>query len=396
MLLYIFFAFLLLQLLLSLESLRGGFRFSSYINSRLKADRVYFEGLVTVIVPCKGDEDGLEMNLESVLAQKRTDFEVLFVVGSDDDSAVPVISKLLQEYSNARLISAGKAENCGQKVHNIRFAVRHAHEDSKAFVFADSDARPSVYWLDDLLSPLNDTSNGCSTGYRWFIQRKGGFATHLRAAWNASIASSLGSASSNNFCWGGAMAVRREVFEELQIGETWRGTVSDDFALTSALKKSKYRIHFEPRCLTPTVGDCSFSELLEFTNRQMRITRIYSQKHFVVSMIGALLFSLTFIAGSALLFWLDGTWFYTVAVLILVLWSLGSIKSIQRLQAIVRCLPEYRASLWNQAVPQLLLWPISAFLFLINDLNALLSNRLNWRGISYELVSDKETRIIES
>ncbi len=380
---------------MSLAALRGGIRFSRYINARLNEENTGFEGLVTLVVPCKGVEEGLEENLTAILEQDRDFFEVLFVVGGEDDPAVAVISKLLEKHDNARLIVAGQAQDCGQKVHNLRVAVTSAHGDSRAFVFADSDARPTKKWLVDILSPLNDPAIGCSTGYRWFVQQNGGFATHLRAAWNASIASSLGEGSSGNFCWGGSMAVRKDVFEELRIEKVWQGTVSDDFALTNAIKKSHFLIHFEPKCLTATVGDCSIGELLEFTNRQMRITRIYSKTHFVVSMIGAALFTLTFYLGAALLFWLDGLWFFAAASLIAGLWLLGASKSFIRLKAIVRCMPLYRPAILGQMVPQLLLWPISAFLFLINDVNALFSNNLRWRGISYELVSDTETRIIE-
>jgi len=43
----------------------------------------------------------------------------------------------------------------------------------------------------------------------------------------------------------------------------------------------------------------------------------------------------------------------------------------------------------------LLLWPLTAVLFLYNALAAAASRRIVWRGITYELKSPTETEIIE-
>jgi len=37
--------------------------------------------------------------------------------------------------------------------------------------------------------------------------------SHLRAVWNAAIASALGADEQKNFCWGGSTAIRRSTFE---------------------------------------------------------------------------------------------------------------------------------------------------------------------------------------
>jgi cellulose synthase/poly-beta-1,6-N-acetylglucosamine synthase-like glycosyltransferase len=123
---------------------------------------------------------------------------------------------------------------------------------------------------------LSDKSIGAITGYRWFIAESGGFASQLRSVWNASIASALGEREDKNFCWGGSTAIRKSTFEKLRIQERWRGTVSDDFLMTRVLQEAKLPIHFVPACLVASLDDCSFKELLEFTNRQLKITRVYA------------------------------------------------------------------------------------------------------------------------
>jgi cellulose synthase/poly-beta-1,6-N-acetylglucosamine synthase-like glycosyltransferase len=105
------------------------------------------------------------------------------------------------------------------------------------------------------------------------------FASELRSAWNASIASALGPNLKSNFCWGGSTAIRRDVFERIDMREKWRGTLSDDFAVTRAIKAAGLAIYFVPKALIASVESCTFKELFEFTNRQMKITRVYDSFH---------------------------------------------------------------------------------------------------------------------
>ena len=388
---FLFLFLLAIQTLLSVESLRGGLRFRNYLKARLRASDEPFEGFVTVVLPCKGAEPGLARNIEAVLSQKRGEFEVVFVVEDKDDPAVPIITQATN--SSANLVVAGGAKECGQKVHNLQKGVMAARDDSVAYVFVDSDARPGDDWLSDLLAPLNRDEVACSSGYRWFVQDKGGFATHFRAAWNASIASALGPDPDSNFCWGGSTAISRVEFEKLGIAEAWKGTLSDDFVLTNVARSAGRGIHFEPKCLSPTVGDCGFAELLEFTTRQMKITRTYSPKHFAISLAGSFLFVVTFFTGLLALPFLTGWKLVATGALLITCWALGSIKSIVRVRAAADCMPGHYPAVQRQLLPQIALWPLSSVLFLYNDLRALASRTITWRGIEYELVSDQEIRI---
>src|SRR6185436_19170072 len=103
-----------------------------------------------------------------------------------------------------------------------------------------------------------------------------------------------------NFCWGGSTAIRRSTFERLRIAERWRGTVSDDFTLTRTLQEAKLPIHFVPACLVASVGDCASGELLEFTNRQLKITRVYASLLWRPLLIGSFLFCAVFFGGLVL------------------------------------------------------------------------------------------------
>ena len=126
---------------------------------------------------------------------------MIFVVDDESDEAVEIIKKVSRgrgaSARSQKIVIAGKAENEGQKVHNLREAVLNVSEKSEIFVFVDSDARPNENWLRNLIAPLRDEKIGCSTGYRWFISGKRNFASEMLSVWNASIASALGANQEN-------------------------------------------------------------------------------------------------------------------------------------------------------------------------------------------------------
>ena len=70
--------------------------------------------------------------------------------------------------------------------------------------------------------------------------------------------------------------------------------------MTRALHEAKLPIKFVPQCLTPSFEGCTFSELLEFTNRQIKITRAYAAHLWKSVFLGSAIFVFTFFGGIAL------------------------------------------------------------------------------------------------
>jgi cellulose synthase/poly-beta-1,6-N-acetylglucosamine synthase-like glycosyltransferase len=400
MLVFYFFAALLL--LQSVISLRGGFHYLSYIRREMKTIEPAFAPYASVIAPCRGLDHGLRENLAALFRQDYPAYEIIFVTDDAHDSSLSVIESLRREFGSlshvtSRIVVAGEATAAGQKVHNLRVAVGATNPKSEVFAFVDSDARPRAGWLRSLIAPLADERTGASTGYRWFIPVKGSFASRLRSVWNASIASALGPQGDKNFCWGGSTAIRREMFERARVMEEWEGAASDDFAMMRALRRAGLPIHFEPRCLTITHEDCSFSDLLEFTTRQLKITRVYARHFWQIVLISNLLFVLIFFGGMTLAITHAalGLSFIAPLAFVVAIFLLGSLKAYLRLRAVCLPLADYRPQLRRDAFAQLFLWPLASALYLYNALAALLSRRIEWRGITYELKSPKETVIIE-
>ena len=155
-------------------------------------------------------------------------------------------------------------------------------------------------------------------------------------------------------------------------------------------------IYFVPQCLTATVEDCTFSEFLEFSTRQMKITRIYAAHLWKASFIGSFLF--TAILADAYYSFIcsfDGWQFWLTLAFLLIIFTLGAAKAWVRLQAVKLVLQNYEKELNKSLLWQITLWSITPAVYFYNCLCAFFSNQIRWRGITYQMKSPRETVILQ-
>jgi ceramide glucosyltransferase len=247
------------------------------------------------------------------------------------------------------------------------------------------------------VGPLALPRVGAATGYRWYLPETGGFWSAVLSSWNGSVATTLGD-HDHNFAWGGATAILRGTFERIGVRARWAGAVSDDYALTRAVTDAGLSISFVPRCLMPTREDASLASLLEFTTRQVTITRVYRPKVWWIGFISHALFVTAFFGGivtaSAIAF--SGRDMSLAVVMLGLIYLFGSIKGAIRMSSAADALPEVAgevARLWWMFC---LLWPLVSLVFLYNFIRSAATRRINWRGVVYEMKSPTETVIIES
>ncbi|HBE82151.1 MAG TPA: glycosyltransferase family 2 protein [Pyrinomonadaceae bacterium] len=397
---YIFCIFAAVLIWFSVKSFLGGIAYLRYFRAELSAVRPDWQPFATIIAPCKGLDDGLEQNLTALIELDYPEYEVIFVVDDPEDPAVKVIQAVSQTGEGYRkktaLTVAPKATDSSQKVENLREGVIHADPRSEVFVFVDSDARPSPAWLRALVAPLRDETIGATTGYRWFISEDPSLASEIRSSWNASIASALGPNARSNFCWGGSMAIRRDTFERLNIRDRWHGSLSDDFTVTRAMNAGDLPIRFVPEALAASVENCTIGQLFEFTNRQMKITRVYMPKLWLMSFFGSALFNSVLITAFLIvIFSRANTALVWAAIFTLITVSGFSVgKAWTRLRAVRLVLSQHARALDRQWLTQNTLWLITPAVFLVNCFSAL-SRRMRWRGTEYEMASPEVTKIIE-
>jgi cellulose synthase/poly-beta-1,6-N-acetylglucosamine synthase-like glycosyltransferase len=410
----------------SVGALFGGFRFLRYMRLSRSRPLNNFTPPAAVIIPCKGIETDFESNISSYLCQDYPYYQVIFTVASMDDPAYQAIRTRLENVSKKKqneeaeavdpqerrprfggsndrenggvqtaLVVAGYSELRAAKVHNLLQGLKAVDAKAEVLVFADLDAHPARDWLRSLVAPLQDPTVTVSTGFRWYLPGLG-FVSHLRAAWDASVATFLGE-HEYNFAWGGSMAVRTIDFKRLAVAERyWANAATDDLTLTRAVHEAGGRIRFEPRCLVASRGEAKFGEFLRFANRQIILTRVYwpglwwTGAAAYVFFCGTMLLGLVMLAlpstsaGQRLL----------IAAILLAIVLLVMSKGLIHMTVAKELFPEEAASLSRYGARYWQLSLLAPWVMLINYLVSIVTRRMEWRGTLYELKDRNQTRVI--
>ncbi len=368
----------------------------AYVRRRLKTDPGFFAPRTAVICPCRGMEPGLERNLVSLCEFNHQNYEVFFVLASENDPAHSIVKRVAATSRvKAHVVIAGKPENCSEKVNNLRVVVEQLPQEFEVLVFSDSDGRPGKGWLHHLVAPLNDSRIGATTTMRWLLPNNSALSTALLASWNSSIVTMLG-AHNKNFCWGGGTAIRRAIFDQIGMLEAWQYSFSDDYSLTMMIERSRRQIVFLPECLTPSYVQADFAGLLDFTNRQIRITRVYKPQMWATAFATHFLYCLTLLLGLfvALDLSLASRPAFQVTTLLILPLLLAAIRGALRVLGVTDALPALRSQIMSQSWIYILLALVVPALYLVNFFASLFGRRIRWRGIDYELISPEQTRVL--
>ena len=384
-------------------------RMLAYVGRELKKKPGLYLPRVALILPCKGLDQDFEVNIQKLLAQDYLDpgtgepkFEVIFALGSKDDPAYAPLQHQcdLNKSVRTQVVVASPNPHRAHKVNSQLAALDKISPDAEVLVFVDSDVIARQDFLRYLVMQLDDPKIGATTGYRFYIPFKGDWPSLIRSLWNRVSAWELANPDSA-FAWGGAMAARKDVFERAQVRESWERSADDDLALTTAIKK---------------------------LGRQLILTKIYYPELWRRGIARALVLTVWLLAvlSSAFvaLFWRDQNMLASTSVglsLIVVellflfkaqkLWSglleanmpqispqisIDGVVNNDRTQALFardeqeELRRAYERSLWRFSA----VLPLAHLVLPWMTLYSITTNRIKWRGITYELRSPTETLII--
>ena len=361
-------------LLLAILSLRGERKRAAYVERRL-SETPHDLPPASVIVPVKGPDHQLRENLAALAAQDYPDYELIVVAQSAADIPPGVLP------SNVHVVLAhGDDPSTGEKVQNLRVAVSAARKRSRVFAFADSDGRVTPRWLRSLVAPLAEKGVGASTGYRWYAPIPPTFWTLMRSVWDAVALSRLGPGDCG-FAWGGATAIRREVFHELDIRARWKGTVSDDYALSAAVRAAHLTIAFAPGAMVPCHEQLPAGRVLAWMRRQMIVTRVYNARLWWLALVAHIFYC----GGMAASIVASLRGFRLAEWALIAQLSPGMLKGLNRATLAKAALPEceawFKRHLWVHAI-----WvPLGTWLWLLVLAASAFGNTIHWRGRIYKL-----------
>ena len=400
---------------------------------------------VTLVAPCKGLDPDLRDNLLALFHQWYPKYELCFVVESENDPAIPVIQDLAQENPQipSRIVTAGLAHDCGQKVHNLMRAVetilgeRPSGQLNKGTVqpdgidagsidagvnwdrerpplpplpkggntsgppdvlaFVDSDACPHTEWLARLVDRLASGKHAVATGYRWYVPATRGWANRLLSAINNTVIGVMGP-HGFNLVWGGAWAIRTEDFKKLGLPKAWKGSLSDDLVVSRLVHEAGLRVAYEPNCLVKSTADFNWSRLGEFLRRQFVVVRVYAPLWWWFGFGTGLVTNVCFWGTPVLACILaanDGPWAVPVFG-----WLLWYLQGVARSQMAARAIRPFvvvskgtyrrvsRVNVWG--------WPLVSLATWLGIVAGAIGRTIVWRGIRYRLDSPTQTTILET
>jgi ceramide glucosyltransferase len=375
------------------------FRNYAYVLKKTNKNHNSYCPRTALIVPCKGIDTAFDKNISSLYEMDYTNYEIIFVTESIEDSAYNQLLALKDKFkgktkaSNIRVLVAGPASQGSQKLHNLLYACNNVDKYVEVFAFADSDACVRGNWLGELVFSLRKEINGVSSGYRWFIPLKNNLATLALSVINASVAQLLG-ATQFNQAWGGSMAVRVDVFKRLGMDKIWQRAISDDLTISRMAKKTGLRVTFVPACFVASYEQVNWGSFFEFGRRQFLITRVTSPGVWWFGLFSSLynILGLWGFAGFALYLWSknNNEWqfFFLVSFLF---FAAQFLRGVLRQNMISKIFPSDWPRMKAAAIADVIGNPIWSWLMFFCILSSSFGRTIQWRGVRYKLTGPTET-----
>ena len=205
-----------------------------------------FTPAVTIFKPICGLEQDMDENLRSFCEQDYSEYQIIFGLHGEDDAAIPIIQKIIEDYPqlDLEMIVDTRLHGSNHKVSNlINMFPTAKHE---ILVISDSDMRVKKNYLHDIVAPFANTANGAITCL-YSGRTDNGLASKLNAMFinewflpSVLISDALKDIS---YCLGATMAVRREILTDFGGFEALANYLADDYMLGQMVSERGYKIH---------------------------------------------------------------------------------------------------------------------------------------------------------
>ncbi len=315
---------------------------------------------VLVMVPCKGVDPSLLNNLESLKRQDYQNYDLVAIVDSNSDKAMPAIRRAGIRHS----ISSKRYKRCSGKVAAIISAMRK-YPKYDIYVNIDSDVYCARDHIRYLIAPLQDPGVGASTAYPYFMPVLG-FWSSVKMVWGF-VGNGMMESKVTRFAWGGSMAFRRGLVGKKEFG-IFERSLSDDTAISQFAKAKELRIAYVNRNSAQVMVYDNFSSFWEWANRQTALSLLGNRNvlYYGLAYYGAQI--LLLLSGIALAVTVS-----PVALVFLLPFAMGIWKNCMR-----------STSRRLSAIP---ISMIISFVLFANLATAAKMKHIDWRGRRYSLAN---------
>jgi cellulose synthase/poly-beta-1,6-N-acetylglucosamine synthase-like glycosyltransferase len=355
-----------------------------------------------VLLALRGIDPFLKRCLEGLLTQDYPNYAVRLIVDHPEDPVLDVAKEIVETYqaNNVEFIVVDEHfETCTLKCNSLYHAVASLDPSYEVVVILDADTNPHREWLRQLVEPLSDPHFAAATGQRWYIPDTLNPGSLVRYLWNAAAVVQL---YLYRIAWGGSLALRRELFTEGHLLDSWKTAFTDDAAISESIKRIGSKIAFVPSLFMVNREICTLRSFHRWVKRQLLCAKLHHPAWNAVAFQGILI-TLPLLVCIALL--VTGFLLWEKP---LIYWNLGSLAIYWG--GVFGTLPimeqAIRKQLRQRGEP-LKRWTIETtirvlpmiFITQIVYISALIQlyflRRVEWRGVEYEIGSGKQVRLIE-
>jgi ceramide glucosyltransferase len=228
---------------------------------------------VSLLKPVRGIDFASYENFTSFCQLDYPTYEILFAVNEERDPAVPVIQRIIAEFSERpiRLLVGAEQLGTNRKVNKLARLAGAAQHD--VLVLTDGDVRVGPSYLREVVAPLTEPQTGAVTCfYRAITQQNlwaeleavgaasDFFAGVLMAGWTEGISFGLGASIATTKAWLGKMGG----FEAIA------NTLADDYELGHRIKEVGGEVRLSREAVWTMYPAQTFRG---FWSHQMRWTR---------------------------------------------------------------------------------------------------------------------------
>jgi len=332
---------------------------------------------VTVLKPLCGADPALEAHLVGLLRQGYPDLQVICGVAAEDDTAIPVVRRVMAQFPKADISLVVDLTHHGNnlKVANLINMLPSARHD--LLVIADSDVAAHDGYLDQAVAPFDDEEVGIVT-FLYVGRPVAGLASRLGAAGinhgflpSALVARLLGR---HDGCFGATIALPASLLAEIGGLAPFQDAIADDWALGAAVRALGRKIVVAGRPVEMIVAEANGSALFAHEVRWGRTIAAIDRISYIASVV-------TQPVMLALLASLLGGWKFLPLLGAALLARVTAVR-----------LQEQAFSLPSLALKDLLLRDLLSFVVL---LTACFGRTVLWRGKRFRVERDGTLTLLE-
>ncbi|MEE9161319.1 MAG: bacteriohopanetetrol glucosamine biosynthesis glycosyltransferase HpnI [Gammaproteobacteria bacterium] len=264
-----------------------------------------FTPAVTIFKPICGLEQGMDDNLRSFCEQDYPEYQIIFGLHGNNDDAIPVIQKIIEDYPqlDLEMIIDARLHGSNHKVSNlINMFPAAKHE---ILVVSDSDMRVQKNYLHDVVAPFANAANGAVTCL-YSGRTDNGVPSTLNAMFinewflpSVLISDALKDIS---YCLGATMAVRRKILTDFGGFEALANYLADDYMLGQMVSERGYKVHLSHSIVENLSYEPNYKSLFLHELRWARTLRSAEPLGYMGTFLTDTLIVSSFTAFFALLF----------------------------------------------------------------------------------------------